>query len=237
MEATVSSATHLGTEIAGSIYDRIEIHKRPLDPLERISEIWFGLIMVLTFTCSFSVEQAGRQEVRTMLIAAIGCNLAWGVIDAFLYALNCFLERGRSIQAVRALRSAPDAETARKIIGDAIPRLLATLLSDSEYTALRNKVNELPAPPSHPRIHRSDMSGALAVFFAVFLSTFPVVIPFLLFRDVMHAVRISNAVAVAALFLTGFAFGRYAGYRPWRMGLGMAIVASLLVALTIRLGG
>ena len=56
--------------------------RHPLEPMERISEVLFGLIMVLTYTCSFSVAGAGREEVRTMLIGALGCNLAWGLIDA-----------------------------------------------------------------------------------------------------------------------------------------------------------
>ena len=38
--------------------------------------------MVLTFTGSLSVAEAGRDDVRTMLIGALGCNLAWGIIDA-----------------------------------------------------------------------------------------------------------------------------------------------------------
>ena len=66
--------------------------KRPLEPVERISEIWFGLVMVLTFTCSIAVAEAGSEEVHTMLRAAVGCNLAWGIIDAFLYLLACFVE-------------------------------------------------------------------------------------------------------------------------------------------------
>jgi len=36
-----------------------------------ITEILFALIMVLTFTCSFSVAGAGREQVRTMLIGAL----------------------------------------------------------------------------------------------------------------------------------------------------------------------
>jgi hypothetical protein len=52
------------------------IEKRLLDPVERISEIIFGLIMALTFTCTISVAQADRTEVRELLIAAIGCNIA-----------------------------------------------------------------------------------------------------------------------------------------------------------------
>ena len=59
--------------------------KRVLDPIDRISEVLFGLIMVLTFTGSLSVAESGRDDVRTMLIGALGCNLAWGIIDAMLY--------------------------------------------------------------------------------------------------------------------------------------------------------
>jgi hypothetical protein len=57
-----------------------EAHKtssvRVLEPIERISEVLFGLIMVLTFTGSLSAAESGHAEVRAMLIGAIGCNLA-----------------------------------------------------------------------------------------------------------------------------------------------------------------
>src|SRR4030095_1819511 len=52
----------------------IKSSKRVLDPVERISEVLFGLIMVLTFTGSLSVAEAGRDDVRTMLICALGCE-------------------------------------------------------------------------------------------------------------------------------------------------------------------
>ena len=41
---------------------------RVLDPLERFSEIVFGLIMVLTFTCALGVAEAGREDVREMWV-------------------------------------------------------------------------------------------------------------------------------------------------------------------------
>src|SRR5262249_56856681 len=68
--------------------------RRVLDPTERFSEILFGLIMVLTFTGGLSAAESGHAEVRTMLIGAIGCNLAWGIIDAILYILNSLGSRG-----------------------------------------------------------------------------------------------------------------------------------------------
>lgn len=56
-----------------------------LSPVDRISEILFGLIMVLTFTGAISVSNDGRQEVRDLLWAALGCNVAWGLVDAIMY--------------------------------------------------------------------------------------------------------------------------------------------------------
>ena len=43
--------------------------------------------MVLTFTGALSVAEAGRADVREMLIGALGCNLAWGIIDAVFYLM------------------------------------------------------------------------------------------------------------------------------------------------------
>ena len=57
----------------------VEIRRRVLDPVDRASEILFGLIMVLTFTVSLNVTEAGRSDVRAMLVGALGCNLAWGL--------------------------------------------------------------------------------------------------------------------------------------------------------------
>ena len=211
--------------------------RRPLGPVDRISEVWFGLVMVLTFTCSLSVTKAGQEEVRTMLVGAIGCNLAWGLIDGFMYVLGRFVERSRGISALRALRAAKNSIEAQQIIAAAMPPLLASVVSPSELEALQQRMNRMTDIPAHPKLSREDWLGGLGVLLAVFLSTFPVVIPFLLTADARVALRISNGIAIVMLFMTGYAFGRYAGYRPWRMGFGMATVGSVLVAIAIVLGG
>ena len=216
---------------------RHKTFKRPLEPIERISEIWFGLMMVLTFTCSISVTEGGREHVSTMLIAAITCNLAWGIIDAFMYLLACFVEQGHSISALRGVRRAPDPSTAHRMIAEAMPPVLASVVSYGAFEEIRTNLNRLPEPHGRPKLTKEDWLGAFAVFLAVFLSTFPVVVPFFIVSDAGLGLRISNGIAVVMLFLCGYAFGRYAGYRPWRMGLWMAIVGSALVALTIVLGG
>jgi len=75
------------------------------------------------------------------------------------------------------------------------------------------------------------------VFLLVVLATFPVVIPFLVFRETALALRVSNALSLAMLFIAGWALARYAGGSPWRGGAAMAATGAVLIAAIIALGG
>jgi hypothetical protein len=211
--------------------------KRALDPIDRLSEVLFGLIMVLTFTGSLSVYEAGREDIRTMLVGALGCNLAWGIIDAVFYLMGCLAEKSRGLLTFRAVREASDHGRARDLIADALPPVVASVLEPAELETMRLRLLELPKPPERARLAWDDGRGALAVFLLVFLSTFPVVIPFLVMRDPVPALRVSNVIAVALLFGAGYAFGRLTGRRPVWMGSAMVLLGSTLVGITMALGG
>ena len=208
--------------------------ERVLDPMDRISEVLFGLIMVLTFTCTLGVATATHIEVRAMLVGALGCNLAWGIIDGGVYLIARLSERGRAILSWRAVRDA-DAGAAR-IVADALPPPVASVLEPAQLELIRQKLSQLPEP-ARPHLTRSDWLGAVGICLLSFLSTFPVVIPFLLFGEARLALRVSNAVAIAMLFLCGFMLGRYAGFRPMSMGLCVVALGGAMVAVAIALGG
>jgi VIT family len=209
---------------------------RVLDPTDRISEILFGVIMALTFTLTLGVVTAGDPAIRTMLLGALGCNLAWGIIDGSVFLMARFNERGHNIMKLRAVRKAADTGAAHGIIADALPPLLATALTPDQLETMRQKLVGLPEP-GHPRLTRQDWLGAFAICRLSFLSTFPIVIPFMLIGDVRLALRASNVIACAMLFLLGYAIGHYAGFRPWSMGLAMTAVGGALVGVAILLGG
>jgi hypothetical protein len=210
--------------------------KRALDPIDRLSEVLFGLIMVLTFTGSLSVYEAGREDVRTMLVGALGCNLAWGLIDAVFYLMGSLAERGRDLATFRAVRGAANPERARRLIADAMP-MVGSVLEPADLETMRQRLLQLPEPPPHARWDEDDWRGALGVFLLVFLSTFPVVVPFIVMRNAVPALRVSNAIAVVLLFGAGHAFGRLTGRRPIWAGSAMVVLGSILVAITIALGG
>lgn len=211
--------------------------KRVLEPHERIAEVLFGLIMVLTFTGSLSVAEVGRSEIRHMLIGALGCNLAWGVIDGVFYLMTCLADKGRNLMTYRVVRRETDPQKAQRLIADALPPVMASILQPAEFAALHQRLQQLPEPPGRARLSGPDWRGAVGVFLLVFLSTFPVVVPFIFMQNAMTAMRVSNVIAVVMLFVTGYAYGRCVGRYPWRFGVLMVLVGGALVALTIALGG
>jgi VIT1/CCC1 family predicted Fe2+/Mn2+ transporter len=210
---------------------------RFLEPIDRVAEVLFGLIMVLTFTGSLSAAEADRAEVRTMLIGALGCNFAWGVIDAILYLMGGLAEQGRSIRLLRAFHAAATPAEAHRAIADAMPPLVAATLGPAELETMRRKLAELPAAPRRPSLRLDEWLQAFGVFAWVFAATFPVALPFIFMHDAVRALRVSNAIAIALLFVTGYAFGRCAEYHPWLTGLAMVALGVFLVAFTIALGG
>lgn len=211
--------------------------KRVLDPIDRVSEVLFGLIMVLTITGSLSVAEAGRDDVRTMLFGALGCNLAWGIIDGVLYVMGSLAEKGRGLMTFRAVRKATDPKEAQRRIADALPPVVASVLEPVELEALHQRLKQLPEPPDHARLRKDDWLGAAGVFLLVFLSTFPVVIPFIFMNNAGPALRVSNVIAIVMLFLTGYAFGRMTGRHPWLVGISMVVLGLVLVGVTMALGG
>lgn len=215
----------------------VDAREPVLSPVDRVSEMLFGLFMALTFVGAVSVAGAGRDEVRAMFAAALGCNLAWGLVDAVMYLVRTVTDRGRALTLVRSVRAAPDAETGRRFIERSLSRGMAGLVSSAEIEAIRGRIVALSSVPERPELKRDDLLASLAIFAIVVASTFPVVLPFLLIQDVGTAKNLSRAIALAMLFFGGLALGRYAGYGSWKVGLMMAGLGTALVIAINALGG
>jgi VIT1/CCC1 family predicted Fe2+/Mn2+ transporter len=213
-----------------------ETRRRLLDPVDRASEILFGLIMVLTFTVSLNAAEAGRPDVRAMLIGALGCNFAWGIIDAVMFLMGIKGERSLALRTVQAIREAPTVDAAHAIIADALPTIVLPALSVPDLERIRLHLLRTSDAVVEQRLSRQDYLGAICIFMLVFLCTLPVVVPFMILQDAAFALRISNVVAVVMLFLTGYAFGKQSG-RPWRVGLLMVAIGLSLVSVALVLGG
>lgn len=208
-----------------------------LSPVDRVSEMLFGLFMALTFIGAVSVAEQGREQIRTLFLTAIGCNLAWGLVDAVMYRVRTLAERGRLLTTVRSVRAARDAQAGRKVIEQSLSQAAARLLSATEVEAVRGRIVAMTSLPQQPVLKTQDLLAALAIFLIVVASTFPVVLPFALISDVGTAKNASRAISLAMLFFGGLALGRYAGYGSWKVGLTMTGLGAGLVIAINALGG
>jgi hypothetical protein len=209
---------------------------RVLDAQDRTSEILFGLIMALSFTGTIEVTTAARDDVRVVVMAALGCNIAWGVIDAVMYVMSQLVYRGREVHSWRRFVAATDDDARRAALAEEVPAAILPLVSSSDLAQLQSVAAER-LRTVHVRIQVRDLWGALGVCLLVIVATFPVVLPYYLIQDVPTAKRVSNGVSIAMLFLTGYVLGRFAGGRALWIGLGMVVLGVLLVGVTIALGG
>ncbi len=209
---------------------------RLLDPIQRISEVLFGLIMAVTIIGSLSIATADRGEVRTVLVAALGCNLAWGLVDAVMYLLNTLTERSRNRALVAQARSM-DAAEGRRVLAESLPEHVAAVTGPDELEGMRRRLLALP-PANGATLRGRDFLAAIGVFLLVVMGTLPVVVPFMLTEDMAIGMRNSRIVTLGMLFLAGFLLGRYASHpRPALTGLATMLLGAVLIVVVMGLGG
>ena len=214
--------------------------QRHLDPASRMGEILFGLIMVLsvTLTAGLTVSE-GKEGVRQLLVAALGCNIAWGIIDGIMYVMNCMAERSIRARLVREIQDASDPQSALAMIRNQVEPELESLAGPDDREALYRAMLKHLTQGNAPRttIEKGDLYGGLACFWLVFVSCLPVVLPFLIFSNPIRALRVSNFLLIAILFVVGRRWAAYANTNRLAAGLAMVAIGLALVGVAILLGG
>jgi hypothetical protein len=213
---------------------------RHLDPASRMGEILFGLIMVLSITLTAGLTVAeGREGVRQLLIAALGCNLAWGFIDGIMYVMNCMAERSVRSRLIRAIQTAPREDVALDMIRSELePELESLAGSPDRQTFYRATLKHLAGGGVlKTTLEKGDLYGGLACFWLVFISCLPVVAPFLIFSEPTRALRVSNFILLALLFAVGHKWAAYANANRLLFGLAMVVIGLTLVGVAVLLEG
>jgi hypothetical protein len=103
-----------------------------------------------------------------VLIAALGCNLAWGIIDGGMYLMARIAERGRNAVLLREVREATQRENAHRAIADALPPLLASFVQPAQLELMREGFRNVPDSEMRPRL--TGLTGWAHLAFASLLS-------------------------------------------------------------------
>ncbi|MGC3948297.1 MAG: VIT1/CCC1 transporter family protein [Chryseolinea sp.] len=207
-----------------------------MNPVDRISEVLYGLIVVLSFTGTVSVF-TGHQEIKKLLWAALGCNAAWGIVDAIMFLMDALINRGHLRSVINRVKASNDQKNIRTMLAEEVDPLVIHLLHNEEINRVIDRLKELPSTSKHSLLIWPDVVNAMKIFCLVFIGTLPVALPFAFFQDVSVAMRVSNGIAIAMLFVGGYFVASYAGFRRIPTALAYVAIGGFLVFITIKLGG
>ncbi|ANL71748.1 hypothetical protein AMC83_CH01756 [Rhizobium phaseoli] len=212
-----------------------------IDPGDALGEVLFGLIMALTLTVGSRLvfEEEGL-DVHELIVATIGCNVAWGIIDAVLFVLGTTFYKSRRLRLFRQIKAAGNESEALTVLANEFPIKKAPFSAkaadtDALYRSLLTLTRR--ADPVKVSLSEGDLSAAIAVFLLVSATAIPAVLPFFLLEDAHLALRVSNLFLIMLLFVTGYAWAKFSGSRPLQAGMTMTCLGLLLVAIAIALGG
>jgi len=211
-----------------------------LAPGDSLSEILFGLIMTLTFTLGAGIMvREDPDAARELLIATVGCNIAWGLIDGLMYLAGQRFERGRRARLADAIRAETNEERAVLRVAGELDELLERVTEESDRASLYRKIarSVREGGPTSTRFTRDDVYGAVESFFLVFVSSIPAALPFVFFDEAWTALRFSNAILIGLLFVVGYRWARHTNLPPLRVGFALMVGGLALVLLAIALGG
>jgi len=211
------------------------------DPAIVLGEVLFGLIMVLTVMLTASIWLGqGELGVRHLLLAAVGRNFAWGIIDGVLFVIISLTERNGQARFIESVQQAPNSAAALALIRTKIePTLVAVVDLESRetlYQAMYVHVRQVVVQQN--RITRDDVIRGFLCAGFVMSSCIPAVVPLVIFQDnPALALRVSIGLLLLTLFFVGHSWGRHMHLNRWLAGVSMLAIGLALVGVAVLFGG
>ena len=204
-----------------------------------LAEAFYGIWMVVVVTGTIrAVEQPSESTVRVMLGAALGVNIAWGVIDGITLLWANLVDRTKELELVNSLRAKKGDAALRKKLGGSLSRTVAGSLSEVERERVLDML-EAGEPREVARIKpdREEYEAAVATALIDFLLIFPVTLPYILFmHDLTLAIRSSQLIALFLFAALGYAYARNARWNKVVTPIVFALMMLAVIAVSFELG-
>lgn len=221
---------------------------RLLDPIDRLAETIFSILILLTFTMAFRIIKLGLNPLepippdytRDLALAAFGAIVAWGLIDGVMYALLAVFERGEKHRLLARLQFADGEAERLEAVAEEFDYVLAPITHAEQRRALyADVVDHLrESKPQPVNFMGEDVAGALGCLLVAVVAVLPSLVPLVLLpNNYGLAVRLSNVISFSVLFYAGYQWGRHTGSSPWKTGLLLAAIGAVLVLIAVALGG
>lgn len=222
---------------------------RIIDPIDRLSETIYSVLILLTFTLAYRIIRLGADPIappnsieysNALLIAALSAIVAWGLIDGLMYMLMEVFQRGERHRLLHMLQTAETERERINVLAEELDYVLEPITDETERRNLyQSMLRHLrTAQPRPIGFKRADFTGALGTLVVAVVAVIPSLIPLIVLRSNYDlAIRISNVISFIVLFHAGYSWGTYTGANPWRTGLMLFAAGVVMVAIAIPLGG
>ncbi len=216
-----------------------------LDPIDRLSETLFALMILISVTLAvrigmFTSEPAAptAEDVSRLLFAIFSVIVGWGAIDGVMYVLFCVFDRGEKQRLLMRIQSAATTAEAIEAIAEKLDPILEPITFAARRAALYEDVlahlHDSHAKPV--RVRRDDVIGGIGCVLVAVISVLPSLVPFLLFPgDFRLALRLSILISFGMLFAAGWGYGHYSRMTPWKTGLTMMAAGGVLGLIALFL--
>jgi VIT1/CCC1 family predicted Fe2+/Mn2+ transporter len=219
--------------------------KKYLSPSDRLTEIITSIIMTMAVIGATRIGiGANNNNFHVIFYAAIGCDIAWGMIDAVLYIFSELMDRGRHALFLKSVQAIQDKDKAiefitKKVEEEMDPAILEHF-NHEDRIQLSQKVVQFSSKmtPVNVHISKDDVFGAISIFVVVICTGLVLLIPFVLFSgDITFASRISEIIALILLFLIGYRWAKTTNRPKIQTGIIMALLGVVIDVIVILLGG
>lgn len=217
-----------------------------LDPLDRLSETLFALMIMLSFTLAirFSLLQSGSQAavsaeyVDELVIMMLTAIVGWGTIDGILYVLLSVFDRGEKQRLLVSIQTAATPDEGIEAIAEKLDPILEPITGADQrqllYADLLAHLSD--SRPKPVGIRRDDLIGAVGCVLVAVIAVLPSLAPFVFLPgDLMLALRVSTLVSFGMLFAAGWGYGHYSRMNPWKTGVAMLVAGGVLGVTAILL--
>jgi len=213
---------------------------KQITPVGRLQEIIYALIMVITVSSTVSRAVPDTEEgIQTLILAVLGCNIAWGIVDGVMFVLTSLFNRNKSLKMVKDATNAMTGDEALSVIDGEFNPPFEWMLGDDQKKKLNEEILDhvIRLRPPGTGITRDDVTGGMFCFVVTFLTTLPAIMPFYFIGEMEPAIRLSNAIVMTMLFFTGVEYAKYTDKNPLKTAISLTLLGAVVVVITILLGG
>jgi len=204
-----------------------------------LAEAFYGIWMVVVVTSTIrAVDQPTADTVRVMMGAALGVNIAWGIIDGLTVMWANMVDRTKELELVNSLRT----DHGDRALRDRVDRALRGTIVGNLSMEQRTRVVEMleggqPMEEVRVRSGREDYEAAVATALINFVLIFPVTLPYILFmNDLTLAMRTSQVIALLLFAGLGYAYARNAKWNKLVTPIVFALAMLIVIIVTFELG-